>query len=256
MAQTLFLPKKIYFKTGCTPVALRELSEVYGCRRALLVTDAKLYRNGTASQVIDLLRKKGIRTAEIFTISDPVKLSELHAAVPKLNEFAPDAILGVGGGNALSAAKLLGALYENPELDLTDETALPAYTKAGLALLAADLSSGGQSSMLAEFEDDAGERHTVCSRNLLPEISVTDADYTKYLTPDELRAEAAKTLERAKAVRSRETGSEFTDGMLTEAIALVEKYTDYAAQGCPKAREHLANAANLAAIADGNVPKA
>ena len=36
MLQALNLPKKVYFKTGCTPVALRELSEVYHCQRVLL----------------------------------------------------------------------------------------------------------------------------------------------------------------------------------------------------------------------------
>ena len=39
MIQALNLPKKVYFKAGCTPVALRELGEIYHCSRALLVTD-------------------------------------------------------------------------------------------------------------------------------------------------------------------------------------------------------------------------
>ena len=67
MLQALNLPKKVYFKTGCTPVALRELSEVYHCQRALLVTDPELYRAGIAAPVADLLRKQEIRVAEFFT---------------------------------------------------------------------------------------------------------------------------------------------------------------------------------------------
>ena len=31
MIQALNLPKKVYFKAGCTPVALRELGEIYHC---------------------------------------------------------------------------------------------------------------------------------------------------------------------------------------------------------------------------------
>ena len=44
MIQALNLPKKVYFKAGCTPVALRELGEIYHCSCALLVTDPELYR--------------------------------------------------------------------------------------------------------------------------------------------------------------------------------------------------------------------
>ena len=43
MLQALNLPKKVYFKPGCMPVALRELGDIYRCQRALLVTDPELY---------------------------------------------------------------------------------------------------------------------------------------------------------------------------------------------------------------------
>ena len=46
MLQALNLPKKVYFKPGCMPVALRELGDIYRCQRALLVTDPELYRAG------------------------------------------------------------------------------------------------------------------------------------------------------------------------------------------------------------------
>ena len=49
MKQALNLPKKIYFKTGSAPVALRELSDIYHCNRALLITDPKLYLAGVAA---------------------------------------------------------------------------------------------------------------------------------------------------------------------------------------------------------------
>ena len=72
MVQTLNLPKKVYFKSGCPPVALRELGEIYHCSRALLVTDPELYRAGIAAPVADRLRKQEIRVAEFFTIGKRV----------------------------------------------------------------------------------------------------------------------------------------------------------------------------------------
>lgn len=68
MKQALNLPKKIYFKTGSAPVALRELSDIYHCNRALLITDPKLYLAGVAAPVVDKLRHQGIRVASTSSL--------------------------------------------------------------------------------------------------------------------------------------------------------------------------------------------
>ena len=125
MLQALNLPKKVYFKPGCMPVALRELGDIYRCQRALLVTDPELYRAGIAAPVADRLRKQEIRVVEFFTIGKRVSFGDLRSALPKLSEFQPDVIVGVGGNNAMSAAKALLALYQEPELDLAAAVADP-----------------------------------------------------------------------------------------------------------------------------------
>ena len=144
MLQALNLPKKVYFKPGCMPVALRELGDIYRCQRALLVTDPELYRAGIAAPVADRLRKQEIRVAEFFTIGKRVSFGDLRSALPKLSEFQPDVIVGVGGNNAMSAAKALLALYQEPELDLAAAAAgyirSAGLTQAELDALQANLS--------------------------------------------------------------------------------------------------------------------
>ena len=39
-------PEKVYFKKGCLPVALDELKNVMGKKKAFIVTDSFLYKNG------------------------------------------------------------------------------------------------------------------------------------------------------------------------------------------------------------------
>ena len=39
-------PEKVYFKKGCLPVALNELKDVMGKKRAFIVTDSFLSKNG------------------------------------------------------------------------------------------------------------------------------------------------------------------------------------------------------------------
>ena len=257
MIQTLNLPKKVYFKAGCTPVALRELGEIYHCGRALLVTDPALYHAGIAAPVVDLLRRQGIRVAEFFTIGKRVSFSDLRSTLPKLNEFQPDVIVGVGGSNAMSAAKVLLALYQDPELDLeaasADTAHIPACTKAKLVLIATNFSSGAQNSPFAILKNDGGQSRSLKSIHLLPEISVTDADLTATLTAEQVKNCSIELLSHAARAYLDPSCTEFTDGMLTEAIAAVLKYTRYAVKGCPTAREKLHNAAALAGASYGNI---
>ena len=257
MVQTLNLPKKVYFKSGCTPVAPRELGEIYHCSRALLVTDPQLYRAGVTAPIIDQLRRQGIRAAEFFTIGKRVSVSDLRSALPKLNEFQPDVIVGVGGDNAMSAAKALLALYGDPDLDLAaaaaDPARIPACAKAKLVLIATNFSSGSQNSPFAILKGEEGQAIVLKSIHLLPEISVTDADFTAGLTAEQVRTCGLKSLSHAVRAYLDPDCTELTAGMLTEAIAAVLKYTERAMNGSPSAREKLHNAAALAGASYGNV---
>ena len=257
MIQALNLPKKVYFKAGCTPVALRELGEIYHCSRALLVTDPQLYRAGVTAPIIDQLRRQGIRAAEFFTIGKRASVSDLRSALPKLNEFQPDVIVGVGGDNAMSAAKALLALYGDPDLDLAaaaaDPARIPACAKAKLVLIATNFSSGSQNSPFAILKGEEGQAIVLKSIHLLPEISVTDADFTAGLTAEQVRTCGLKSLSHAVRAYLDPDCTELTAGMLTEAIAAVLKYTGRAMNGSPSAREKLHNAAALAGASYGNV---
>ena len=257
MKQALNLPKKIYFKTGSAPVALRELSDIYHCNRALLITDPKLYLAGVAAPVVDQLRHQGIRVAEYFTIGETVSYEDLRGALPKLNEFQPDVILGVGGENALSAAKALLALYVDSELDLTaaadDSHLIPACDKAKLVLIAADCTSGAQTSPFAVLKDDEGEIRVLKSIYLLPELSITDADFTQWLTAEGIKNGALKVLSFAVRTYLDPNCTEFTNGLLVDAISLLLKDTKAAMHRNPAAREHLHNAAALVGAACGSV---
>ena len=127
----LNLPKKVYFKDGSMNVALRELSEVYHLKRAFLVSDPGLYRSGIVMSIDCWLRDRGIRTAEFFSIGSTPSFADVRSALPKLLEFEPDVIVGIGGGAAMSAAKAMWALYEEPSLDLAEAVEHPDRIRTG-----------------------------------------------------------------------------------------------------------------------------
>ena len=51
-------PEKVYIKKGCLPVALEELKNVMGKKKAFIVTDSFLYKNGYAQPIIDKLNER------------------------------------------------------------------------------------------------------------------------------------------------------------------------------------------------------
>ena len=52
-------PEKVYIKKGCLPVALDELKTVMGKKKAFIVTDSFLYKNGFTKAITDKLRRDG-----------------------------------------------------------------------------------------------------------------------------------------------------------------------------------------------------
>lgn len=259
MKHMLNLPKKVYFRAGSKAVALRELSEVYGCHRAYIVTDVNLYRAGTIAPIGDFLRKHGLRTAEFFSLDGKATVEAVEDAVTGAKLFEPDVILGIGGGTAMTAAKAVWMRYENPALSLADAAAEPEKIafggKSRLVLIATDFTTGAQNTPFAVLDND-GETLVIKSFSILPEISITDADFTKTLTATQVEAGAKALASRAIRAFTDERCDEFAQGLLSEAVASVLGYTGYALTGCPIAREKLHNAAAVAGAALGNVLEA
>ena len=53
-------PEKVYFKKGCTPVALAELGNVMHKKKAFIVTDTFLYKNGYADPIEKKMDEMGL----------------------------------------------------------------------------------------------------------------------------------------------------------------------------------------------------
>ena len=135
----LNLPRKVYFKKGSMGVAFREFAEVYGFKRAFIISDA----SGAIDSVEKLMRKKGIRTAEFFSLDEVPTFENVRSGLPKMLEYQPDIIIGIGGGSVMSAAKAMWLLYENPEMDLEAVAAKLSLQ----ATMTSPLPAGKQSSL-------------------------------------------------------------------------------------------------------------
>ncbi|MEE0969559.1 MAG: bifunctional acetaldehyde-CoA/alcohol dehydrogenase, partial [Clostridia bacterium] len=113
-------PEKVYIKKGCLPVALDELKNVMGKKRAFIVTDTFLYENGYTKAITDKLDEMGIVHTTFFDVQpDPTLLNAKNGAA-QMQAFKPDTIIALGGGSAMDAAKIMWVLYEHPTADFMD----------------------------------------------------------------------------------------------------------------------------------------
>ena len=251
----LRIPKKVYFKRGCTPVALREMHEVYGLQKAFLITNSDIYRKGVADPVDQCLKKSGLHTCEFFTLEAEPTIENLKSGLQKMDEFEPDLIVGIGDTEALSAAKIMWLMYENPELDVAALAAGGEYpqmgTKAKLVLVTTAVEAGCECTPYAEVVD-AGKKICLNSYNLLPEMAVIDADYTDGLSGAEFKKGALQALKNAIAALVVPEVNDYAKGYARDAARIVfEDLAKVIADPAkdPVACENLLNAATLAGMA-------
>jgi alcohol dehydrogenase len=90
------------------------VAESWGCKKAMIVTDPNLVKDGIAEKVAASLRKQKIDVV-VFdkVVSEPTDVF-VHAGVDYLKETGADLIVGLGGGSAMDCAKCVGVMAENP----------------------------------------------------------------------------------------------------------------------------------------------
>ena len=110
-------PEKVYQKKGCLSVALRELGEELGKKKAFIVTDSFLYANGYTKAIERSLENQGIMFTTFSNVAPDPTLACAKEGAKLMAAFKPDVIIAVGGGSAMDAAKIMWVLYEHPEVD-------------------------------------------------------------------------------------------------------------------------------------------
>lgn len=256
----LRLPKKVYFKTGCTPVALKELKDIYNVRNAFIVTDSTIYRMDMYDRIAELMRNYNIRTAEFISAGGVATTCDVDSALVNIDGFNPDAIIGVGGGNVMSLAKAIWMKNEYPDEPLDNASwdnlgsAPVKKHKTKLILVSTNAGSGAECTPYAVI-NDCEKDIVLSSYEMLPEIAVIDSDFFKN-TSKVLKKEAGlKVITSAARAYLNENADEYAEGLASEAVGLVLENLEKAINGCPKAIQNICNASAIAGIAYGNVVK-
>lgn len=264
----LRLPEKIYFKKGCTPVALKELKEVYNNKKAFIVTDTFLYKNGYTKAITDQLDSMGIVHHTFFDVSPDPTLACAKAGAAALSAFAPDVIIAVGGGSAMDAAKIMWIMYEHPEADFNDlamrfmdiRKRVYTFPKMGVkAIMVCIATSSGTGSEVTPFaiitDEKTNTKYSIADYALLPTMAISDAEMMMEQPRSLTASSGIDALTHAIEAYASMLATDYTDGLALKAAKLVFDYLPRAykyGRDDVEAREKMANASTIAGIAFAN----
>jgi acetaldehyde dehydrogenase/alcohol dehydrogenase len=259
------LPSAIYFRRGCMPEALKELK---GKKRALIITDDYLFRNGYADDLINTLKKLGLEVETYFSVKSDPNLSTVRKCVEVANSFQPDVLVALGGGSPMDAAKIAWVMYEHPEVDFEDlalrfmdiRKRIYKFPKMGIkAKLIAIPTTSGTGSEVTPFavvtDDTTGQKYPITDYELMPNMAIIDANLVMNLPKSLTAAGGIDAVVHSLEAYVSVMANEFSDGQAIQALKLLKKHLPSAYKNGakdPVAREKVHNAATLSGIAFAN----
>lgn len=260
-------PEKVYFKKGCTPVALDELGTIMGKKRAFIVTDSFLYKNGYTKNIEDKLDQMGIVHTCFYDVAPDPSLASAKAGAAAMRAFEPDCIIALGGGSAMDAGKIMWVLYENPDANFEDMSMdfmdirkrIYEFPKMGKkAYFVAIPTSSGTGSEVTPFaiitDQDTGVKWPLADYELMPDMAIVDTDNMMSQPRGLTCASGIDVMTHAIEAYVSIMASDYTDSLALKAIKLVFDYLPraYKNGNDVEARDHMANASCMAGMAFAN----
>ena len=261
-------PQKVYLKRGCLPVALDELKTVLGKKKAFIVTDSFLYKNGYTKAVTNKLDEMGITHTTFFEVEPDPSLESAKKGAAAMLRFEPDCIIAVGGGSAMDAAKIMWVLYEHPEVDFMDmamrfmDIRKRVYTfprmgeKAYFVAIPTTAGTGSEVTPFAVITDEkTGIKYPLADYELLPNMAIVDADLMMDMPKGLTAASGIDAMTHALEAYVSMMATDYTDGLALKALKIIFEYLPRAYENGasdPEAREKMANASTIAGMAFAN----
>ena len=259
------IPPKVYFKSGCLPMALGDLA---GRQRAFIVTDKPLFDLGMVHPVTRVLEDLEIRYDVFHDVEPDPTLSNVNRGLEQLRRFQPDVIIALGGGSPMDAAKIMWLMYEQPDVEFSGVAMRfmdirkrvyelpPLGQKALLVAIPTTSGTGSEVTPFAVVTDDrAGIKYPLADYALTPSMAIVDPDLVLTMPPKLTAWSGIDALTHAIEAYVSVFATDFTNGLALEAIALLFQYLPRSYRNGGRdleAREKVHYAATIAGMAFAN----
>jgi acetaldehyde dehydrogenase/alcohol dehydrogenase len=251
--------KNIYINPG----SIEHLRSVK-TKSAVVVTSRSAASRGHLSMVLERL-PADCRVDVFSQVGVEPDWATIQKGIATMNHSKPDAIIALGGGSVLDAAKIMRLFYDWPDLDIKEVAAnfldfrhrlneFPKDVKTQLIAVPTTSGTGSEVTPFAVFTDDRGVKVSLVDESLLPAVAILDANLTRSLPPQITVDTAVDALTHALESLVSIMATDYTDGLALEAIRLIFEALPNALKDGNNVlwRHKLHNAACLAGMAIGN----
>lgn len=214
-------------------------------KRIFIVTDKFMHESGRVSYLTDQITTPGAEYRIFSDVTPDPDIDLVTAGVSHILDFRPDAVIALGGGSPIDAAKAI-VYFAAQQFDLRDCPFIAIPTTSG---------TGSEVSKFAVITDRArGIKYPLIADSLLPDYAVLDAELTRSVPPGVTADTGIDVLTHAIEAYVCTEANTFTDALAEKAVKLVDKYllTAYREPDNLEARQAMHNASCLAGAAFSN----
>ena len=259
------VPPKVYFKRGCTDLALRELK---GKKRAFIVTDRFLFNSGAVDNITRVLDEIGVDHQVFFDVKPDPTIATINEAMAIVRPYEPDVIIALGGGSPMDAGKIIWLLYEQPETNFEDISMrfmdirkriceIPTLgEKATMVCIPTTSGTGSEVTPFSIITDEKTHyKYAIADYALTPNMAIVDPNFVDGMPKGLTAASGIDALVHSLEAYVSCLATNFTNSNALEATKLIFKYlvrsyNDGASD--PIAREKMHYAATIAGMSFAN----
>ncbi|RFZ82457.1 iron-containing alcohol dehydrogenase [Shinella sp. WSJ-2] len=180
---TLRAPRELLFGAGQRH-ALGSVAASLG-RRALVITDTRLAGDADFLMLVRQLEEADIAVAVDSTTLPDVPVESAVQSAENARNFAPDLVIGIGGGSCLDMAKCVALLlaHDGRPQDYYGEHAVPGPVMPLIAI-PTTAGTGSEVTPVAVLSDaERSLKVGISSPHLIPTVSICDPELTLSCPP-------------------------------------------------------------------------
>jgi alcohol dehydrogenase class IV len=248
-------PSRILFGAGSRLRLGDELHRI-SVSRTLLVTDRHLREAGTIQDFEACLKRDRIETSVFSDVQPDPTDQNVAAGLACLRGCDAEAIIAIGGGSVIDAAKVIAVASTNPQ----PISAFQGYGKIAnrgipLIVIPTTAGTGSEATKAAVITDTERQvKMMMLDSNLMPRVSIVDYELSLTMPPDLTANVGVDTLVHGIEAFVSKRSNGMTDPLAVSCIQLTARHllTAYREPHNRRAREGMALAACQGGMAFSN----
>lgn len=246
---------QLLFGEGC----LAHLATLPVKRATIVMGGSSMKKNGILDEIEGYLKSNNVEVNLFCGVEADPSFDTVMRGANQMKEFNPDLIIGLGGGSAMDAAKMMWVYYEHPEFTTLKEvlTAVPFPKLRQKALFCCIPSTAGTASEVSRSVviTDKGEKHGLGNMEMMPDIALCDPKVTVSMPPHITAETGMDAMTHALEALVSNRANYISDVLCEKAISDIKENLPVAYNHGDdiKAREKMLNASMIAGMAFTNV---